>query len=190
MQTLVLTFSACPMSHAPQEDVLMKAEEMLALVGGDVALSRDNSGASVFNGMSFGSLGGSFGGLFSDDASQAELQRAMCAISEEMGKTPPPPRQLPVTGASPLMRAGGVSAYAQQSALGWQGRASDSPRVSSASAELVEAAGGGASGPAQFARCGGGSARCGSMALPSGLNPAAVAAAAPRQTSFRVELSP
>ena len=39
----------------------MKAEEMLALVGGDVALSRDNSGASVFNGMSFGSLGGSRG---------------------------------------------------------------------------------------------------------------------------------
>ena len=55
----------------------MKSDEMLALVGGDLKLSRDLSG-------------GSFGALFSDEASRAELQQAMLAhLNDEYGRTPP-----------------------------------------------------------------------------------------------------
>ena len=54
----------------------MKAEDMLMLVGGDqsLSLSRANS-----DGL------GSFGNLFSDEASQAELQKAMAAIADDIG---------------------------------------------------------------------------------------------------------
>ena len=54
----------------------MKAEDMLMLVGGDqsLSLSRTNS-----DGL------GSFGNLFSDEASQAELQKAMAAIADDIG---------------------------------------------------------------------------------------------------------
>ena len=102
-----------------QDSLNWGAEDMLALVGGEMKLSRNMSGAtSKLNNMSFsgplggsslgGSFGGgSFGGLFSGEA---ELQRAMCAISEEMGKMPQAPRQLPITGAPPpMMRSGSGS---------------------------------------------------------------------------------
>ena len=52
----------------------MRAEEMLALVGGDHLLSRDPSGGSLSN----------FGNLFSDEASKAELQRALQGFSQEL----------------------------------------------------------------------------------------------------------
>merc|ERR1719424_408238 len=64
-----------------QDDKLMKSDEMLALVGGDHMLTKDQS---------TGSFGGSFSALFSDEASRAELQQAMLAhFSEEDGRTPP-----------------------------------------------------------------------------------------------------
>lgn len=56
----------------------MRAEEMLALVGGDHSLSRDGSACSFAN----------FGNLFSDEASQAELQRAMANMHEGLGASP------------------------------------------------------------------------------------------------------
>lgn len=106
--------------EAAKDDTLMKADEMLALVGADHSLSRNPS-----DGL------GSFSQLFSDEASQNELQRAMSEISREMGQASPHSRQMGSLGSfgllssSPLCRNGnsfgGVSSlaggYALQNAL-------------------------------------------------------------------------
>ena len=99
----------------------MKADEMLALVGADHSLSRNPS-----DGL------GSFSQLFSDEASQNELQKAMSEISREMGKPSPDTRQVGsslgsfgLLTSSPLCRNGnsfgGVTSlavgYALQHAL-------------------------------------------------------------------------
>ena len=89
----------------------MRAEDMLALVGNDHSLSRDPSG-------------GSFSLLFSDEASQAELQRAMNSLQDGLSNGTPGGRatgSAPTsTGASPFA-ANGVSlaAAAMAQAQGW-----------------------------------------------------------------------
>jgi hypothetical protein len=112
------------------------AEYMLALEGGE-KLSRDTSDRSKLSNMSFsgalgisfgdsfgGPSGGSFGRLFgrsfggsSGEMSQTEHQRAMIAISDDLGKPAQPFRQLPITGASPLMTRTGPALALSGSAV-------------------------------------------------------------------------
>merc|ERR1711965_771664 len=90
---------------------------MLALVGGDHFLSRDPSGGSLSN----------FGNLFSDEASKAELQRALQGFSQDMS---PGPSFRPMTSDTPNGGSGGNimaaplgMAPSTASAMGWYQRA-------------------------------------------------------------------
>lgn len=72
-----------------QDTGFMRADEVSALVGGDIKLAKDLSGGSI--GSLGGSLGpGSFANIFSEDVGlQAELQRAVLHLTDDMGRTPP-----------------------------------------------------------------------------------------------------
>ena len=70
----------------------MRADEVLALVGGDFKLSKGLSGASLGDFGSFGGVG-SMANLFCEDAGlQAELSRAVLHLTDDMGRTPPSQR--------------------------------------------------------------------------------------------------
>ena len=63
-------------THA-QDDKLIRADDMLALVGADQSLSRDLSGSS-------------FSMLLSEELSQGELLRAMSTLQDDLFRSTPP----------------------------------------------------------------------------------------------------
>ena len=72
-----------------QDNGFMRADEVLALVGGDLKLTKDWSGASIgsLNGASFNNA--SFTNLFSEDANlQAELHKAVVHLTDGVDRTP------------------------------------------------------------------------------------------------------
>lgn len=151
-----------------QDDKLMRAEDMLALVGGDHSLSRGGSG--------------SFGLLFSDEASQNELQRAMNALQDDLlrpstsfglGRSPAGLVDVNGPGASPCNR--GAAVAAASAAQGWLERCAGSSRsMCSASSSSMGGATGGA---------GGGAAHSSTSALREGSD-------APRQTIMPTHAEP
>merc|ERR1719261_1735199 len=61
-----------------EDDKLIRADDMLALVGADQSLSRDLSGSS-------------FSMLLSEELSQGELLRAMSTLQDDLFRSTPPP---------------------------------------------------------------------------------------------------
>merc|ERR1719478_526093 len=100
------------------EDVkMMRDEAMLALVGGDPSFSREVSA-------------GSFSNLFSDEASQAELQAAMSTLQDGLLRPTPP-------------QARGHATSALQGLPGWLERSGGSSRsLGSASPGGLQRSGG------------------------------------------------